>query len=614
MEITNLEVTPQFISRDFQNKVYDFLKENNDDRNILVLNAPTGAGKTYSFKFLEDTDGFSFIVMPNNFLIEEKMEEFGRIIDPKKIGILSSPSINNTLLENGLEKNKDSFLNAIFTSIYNRKIIITNPSFLFLIFYNFYWARVHGKRGGMIQELILRGLRTIIFDEFHVYSPDQRNRIISLNLALFGKLKFIYCSATLPENLEGDLSGLFGRERVITVQVIAGDNTEDLLRGKLNVEIYKATPSEIVTNNLKDLEEGNWCLIVNRIRTISELRDIILSAGIPSEDILTVSGFHDPERVAIRRMIEGDCRIVIASNIIEQGFNPNKKFTNFVIEQGKYDYNFLQRIGRVGRGMIEPSNVKISAESYFEFPSIFAVSFEEFTKRMTFNMKRDHYKFFPYRIGFYLAAFLHFTNSDVQSTIYENLGSLICFPTLMKCKVEFSRITELMEGLTCRRIEYIKNGISPPETKLMPEWWMRFIGSFSQFIRSDEKIDITDLTSIGKENSILKAELTRYGGIWARKNLQGSPSDDGKFLSKGFRKEVFKDFEVEVCGIPWKCIQVPLRDVEWQESDIIKDCIKKRLSGSAFSKGQLKEKAEALKHFVEMTAFPDRLDMRVVED
>ena len=139
MEHTPLEISPQFISRGFQNRIYDFLTDKSQDNKIMILNAPTGSGKTYSFKFLEDSEGFSFIVLPNNFLIEEKVQEFSKLIDGKKIGQLSSPSVRNALIDNGVEMNKESFLDYIFNSIYGKKIIITNPSFLFLVFYNFNW-------------------------------------------------------------------------------------------------------------------------------------------------------------------------------------------------------------------------------------------------------------------------------------------------------------------------------------------------------------------------------------------------------------------------------------------------------------------------------------------
>ena len=613
MEHTPLEISPQFISRGFQNRIYDFLTDKSQDNKIMILNAPTGSGKTYSFKFLEDSEGFSFIVLPNNFLIEEKVQEFSKLIDGKKIGQISSPSVRNALIDNGVEMNKESFLDYIFNSIYGKKIIITNPSFLFLVFYNFYWSRVHGRVGGMIQELITRGLKAIIFDEFHVYSPDQRNRIISLCLALYGKVKFIYCSATLPKNLESDLGQVFGMGQISTVHAVASDDTGDLLRGGLNVEIYKALLVEIVKHSLEDLKKGNWCLIVNRIRTISEIRDLIYDAGIPSEDVLTVSGFHDPERESIRMMIEGHGRIVIASNIIEQGFNPNKKFTNFIIEQGKYDYNFLQRIGRIGRGTSTPSKVMISAESYFEFNGQ-KVTFDYFTDRMTLNMKKEYYKFSPYRIGFYLAAFLHFTSQDVQSIIYDNLNNLGSFRSLIQTKKEFTRIIELIDGLEHKRSDYIKKGISLPETELIPNWWRAYIRSFARFIRSDEKIDIIDLTAPVQNNSVSKAIDTRYGEIWTRKNMEGSYLENGKFQSSGFRDEAFKDFELEICGIPWKCVRKKLRDIEWVESDIMKECIRDRIRSSAFSRGPLKEYGDALRSFVELTAFPERLDMKVIED
>jgi hypothetical protein len=143
---------------------------------------------------------------------------------------------------------------------------------------------------------------------------------------------------------------------------------------------------------------------------------------------------------------------------------------------------------------------------------------------------------------------------------------------------------------------------------------MTYIRSFARFIRSDEKIDIIYLTAPVQNNSVSKAIDTRYGEIWTRKNMEGSYLENGKFQSTGFRDEAFKDFELEICGIPWKCVRKKLRDIEWVESDIMKECIRDRIRSSAFSRGPLKEYGDALRSFVELTAFPERLDMKVIED
>ena len=153
-----------------------------------------------------------------------------------------------------------------------------------------------------------------------------------------------------------------------------------------------------------------------------------------------------------------------------------------------------------------------------------------------------------------------------------------------------------------------------PETELIPNWWRAYIRSFARFIRSDEKVYIIDLTVPGQESSVSKATNAKYGEIWTRKNMEGSYLENGKFLSTGFRDEAFKDFELEICGIPWKCVRKKLRDIEWAESDIIKECIKDRILSSAFAREPLKEYGDTLRSFVELTAFPERLDMKVIED
>ncbi|WP_162509364.1 hypothetical protein [Thermogymnomonas acidicola] len=62
----------------------------------------------------------------------------------------------------------------------------------------------------------------------------------------------------------------------------------------------------------------------------------------------------DLSRWSDREAALGNCfskRIVIASNIVEQGHNPPRDFMNFIISRGGYyGHNLRQRAGRVGEG------------------------------------------------------------------------------------------------------------------------------------------------------------------------------------------------------------------------------------------------------------------------
>jgi len=278
MENKKIEIRTeeQYINRDFQDRISEFLKDDQRKKKILVVDAPTGAGKTHAFKSLKDSSGITFLVLPNNFLIEEKYVEFAQndMIGSTYIAKLSRAVIDQTIENQGLKYNgnQESVLEAIDFILSNSslKLIITNPSILFLILYNYYWNKIH-KKGSHLSELIVKGLINLIFDEIHIYTKDQRNRILAINALLNENVKFGYSSATIPKDLLPTLNRVFGENSVeyVRAKTSSKNDSVSLLRGPVLVELFDVDPLSLPDSIVENLRENKWIIILNKIKTIN---------------------------------------------------------------------------------------------------------------------------------------------------------------------------------------------------------------------------------------------------------------------------------------------------------------------------------------------------------
>jgi CRISPR-associated helicase Cas3 len=601
----------QFIKRDFQNIISQFLLEQGGGRKVLVVDAPTGSGKTHAFSNLEKFEGITFLVLPNNFLIEEKFNEFVNrgSIAPNQIRKLSRSEIDYNIIKNGLGDKNDprSVLTAIEFILSGSKIVITNPSIIFLILYNHYWKKYHTK-GSHLVELIEAGMVNVVFDEIHIYNKDQRNRILSINALLSGNTKFVYTSATIPYDLLPTLKAIFGNDSIEYIKVTTTIESESstLLRGPINIRIIKHSPLDLPEDLLKRLKEDKWIIILNKIITINQFYKILMKNGFDKNEILLVSGYHDRNRQSVGIFKDGKARIIIASNIIEQGINPPKDYLNFIIEPGIYYYNFIQRIGRVGRGIQEQSYVVIPISNMVLPNEISKVNeFNDFVEKMSSIFKKEDISIIePKLLGYYIGNFISRFSNDERNKLKEIIGKLAGGSEIIRGVENFDTLnTIILEDKlsSCFTIQ-------PYLIEKIGKWWKSYNSTFQNFIKNESIVEIIDESITDKSDLPLASD---YNELWVMMYKEILSYQNGVYTLGEDRSEPFKEFEISLINVPFEEYgPKKFGDIQWKEREIIIGNLENYKSelincqtGKLFY--------QLLKDYLYSTAWPDRLIYKI---
>lgn len=617
MENKKIEIRTeeQYINRDFQDRISEFLKDDQRKKKILVVDAPTGAGKTHAFKSLKDSSGITFLVLPNNFLIEEKYVEFAQndMIGSTYIAKLSRAVIDQTIENQGLKYNgnQESVLEAIDFILSNSslKLIITNPSILFLILYNYYWNKIH-KKGSHLSELIVKGLINLIFDEIHIYTKDQRNRILAINALLNENVKFGYSSATIPKDLLPTLNRVFGENSVeyVRAKTSSKNDSVSLLRGPVLVELFDVDPLSLPESIVENLRENKWIIILNKIKTINSFYKRLREDGkIASSDIKLLSGYHERSRTSIKEFTEGKYRIMITSNIIEQGINPPKDYVNFIIEPGIYYYNFIQRIGRVGRGIDSTTRVIIPIGNVSIPPSLEEFNdFNQVVEEISKLLKREDESEIPLiGLGHYIGSLISSSRFDYdhRKKFKQIVGNLSGASEILK-GIEYFEIIEnfinKMNPKDCR-------GFTNSKIDSIKSWWKSYNYTFQNFIKSEELMQVVDESL--KEAGISDF-VTSYSEIWIHKNKDILGKVGNANIVGEDRNEEFKEFPVILKNIPFSERRDIFKNVEWNERRLILEGLQSyedKFRSCPNGKGIF----ELIKWFLVSTAWPDRILIKV---
>ena len=601
---------PSYIEKDghlrlFQAQMIDFY--NDIEKKIALVSAPTGSGKTYGFSLLGIDNKTTFIIFPNNLLSRETSDSL--IKSGQQVAILNAKEINRCMYE---FKGK-GFINftrrkAIEYILSNKKFIVTNPTIYFNLLKNTYDSF---SKEDMITTLIQNNVTTIIFDEFHVYSRDQAAKLISSIFLFRNDIKFVFSSATLPAYLKEMIDNLFGENRVSTIKVkkINEVKNSSILQGPLNVNIFKGSAESFVSENIELLKNENWFFILDSIRNIHNTRKELISLGIKKEEIIVISAYDDPsyeKYESLKNVKLNNARIVIGSNIVEQGINPPSNFTNFIIEPGYSCESFIQRAGRVGRNTLKSSNLIVAFESTVSsFPE--AQNIDElfsFFSNISFRKWND-IVLKEETIGTYLWFFINKLTPSAAKSIYENIkGSKVASKVYMANKINklFSNKDEVYK--TRRYIREINDII---------QWWNDFKDSVYKFISSDDSVSILDISEEFSDS--YEGFSTDYSNLWIKANKEILENNtDGFVIVRDFLESPNFDFQIKVYGIPFVNSGLTLRygDILFKGRSLIIDSFEKHTKMYINLPEDLNDLLINLKRVVKDTAGIERLRIEML--
>ncbi len=597
-----IELKPTYIDRDFQNKMVNFA---NSNKRVAILNAPTGSGKTYGFKKMILKNGFILILLPNNLLSQEVYYNFKEDID---VDILNSSSINNIIRyykNKGYENfNKDDAIKNIITG---KKIIISNPEIFYYIILNKY---KNGGKSDSITDFIINGLKMIIIDEVHIYSRDQISILLAILKLINPNLKIMFSSATIPEYFKQLIKNLFGESDIELIKVeryYESNEKNELLQGPISISIpEELDTSDFIKNNISLLKDGNWFIIADSIRNIDSIFNI-LKSNISSEQIALIDAFHDPEYKSYIDIFNKGPRIVIGSNIIEQGINPPKKFNNFIIEPGLDIKNFIQRFGRIGRNSDNTSNLIIVFKSSIANKEALVNinKFDDFIYFVSKKLPEKEEVLNPKYIGVYAALIANKFSFNLNRVARENIlktDKSIDFSKSFSDTENTLRIIKEING-DKDKFNRMRNDI---DLKNIIKWWDKYYQTIFRFIPEAKD---------GKGIDITNNEEFSYDSIWIHKNKNIISEENGFYIVNGYNNAPYWDFCVNVSGIPIDDLNKKYGDVSpYKARKLILKAMDQSFDINTGYDEEARRLIEGIKEIIRATADYERLTITIYDE
>lgn len=599
----NVQILPAYLP--LEGKYHLFQKQMSDvdcwKSDTLLVDAPTGSGKTYGFiQLAKKQQGRLLVVEPTTKLCRQLADDLEKegfspaIIDSKRITSEREPG-----------ENKLSTIKKM-VKLAREDVVITNPVQLSFLIYNYY----KGSKEDRVL-FLRRAFPLVAIDEWHAFNTHQMALILSIHyiMKLNDNAKFVYTSATPPFDAQ-DILKLAGIETEL-LPVEFGDTHGRKIRGHVTLSLYEGCCLNWVKEkeNMEKLADKRWILIFDRIRDLAQALELI-SAKYPG-DVTPLTGFHrrsahfpDPDTY------NWEHRIVLATNILELGVNPptskNKKYTRMVLDPGFSWQNTIQRFGRMGRNGID-AEIYLCNEGVIQLYPLQCLKDLETKKEITYRdfqkwcINSQHNVFFPElncrRVGIQLGVMLdRFEQWNLKKSVRETI------------------IDECLRG-GIKIVEKAKIGIEKfPKDQYMQrasyidEWWNDYMDSLSMFIKPEEKAKINF-------ESMEEEFVTMYGALWIHRNMIRKEN-----IWK-FRKKDNLDFHVYVTGIPFKeKALLPAERYLYQAREEIREAFFSQLKDDEgfemfLGKNALQKLRKALEPLIMNTASKDRLNIiEVIDD
>lgn len=591
--------------REFQSQTIDFVK--NGIERVAILDPPTGSGKTYSFRKIGELEKKAIIVLPNNLLANEVLKSFSN-----NAIVLNKSTIikNNNLRKRKYNLDRVRTSDTIEDMVSKNAYVLTNPTVFYYLLLNHY---SEGQKDDMLSRIVSRNVKTIIFDEFHIYSKDQISMIMGLVLIIPKSIKIIFSSAT-PQDYFLDLcNNVFNADQVRKISVKRTyDQTDqnDLLQGPIQLNIIGKSTHDFLTENIQLLNEGKWALILDSLRNVNRVEKI-LESRYSKDEIAIISAYHDPSYSSYSKSLENDSnlRIIISTNIIEQGINIDKQYTNFIIEPGLSINNTIQRIGRVGRGISSQSKIYFCLESGFLPPDAQGDTIDDIYnafRAMAFPKRVQPPN--PFGIGVYLSILLERLSGLAQSKIYGNLqgyGNKKVLAGLYSCRNVDETFSNDDGVRTIRR-----NCV--PEIMTIKKWWPVYKKTIYNFISDQsQKVNLTD-EEYDFEDNFLKTE---YDEIWINKNKDILSITDKGYVVGAFNKKPRYDFNIAIQNLPDGQRKMPYSEIAFSAKRTIMDDIKALVEGNyCVGNDKIELLIKDILSVVKETAGLERLKLEVIND
>jgi len=396
---------------------------------VIIIIAPTGAGKTFAFTFpviYAKNHNYipprGLIVAPTNALVEDMYSSFKRIVKTEKI-------TGSTLQKHGIERPKE-----LLNKVKSAEIVVTNPDIINFVIHGGYHIEKSGKRRHILNfqdwTEFFGKIDYVVFDEYHLYDEEQiaQQDLTDLGRIIQGKQRIHFIGVSQYYSL---YKWMFENGEI-----------RDDVKEKISEAIRSGKRVFLLFNSLREAK-----ITENKIRVLFPDAKIGVNTGFETRE----KDFNfNPE----------NCNIIITTSKAEVGVNYPVQLA--YIDSGKYLRNFLQRVGRIGRRgeeseiycitpvtVVEKVREYINGKngltmSYYEFVDMLNQSFEDirlkeeripvfagallwsiYNALKSYERRKvidDLIKEFPYsKILFKLDKLIEKSKKEIDEEIYENL-------------------------------------------------------------------------------------------------------------------------------------------------------------------------------------------------
>ena len=353
----NYTLPPQFIKYSdevvygrrlhaFQSALAHVMEQKED---CLVINAPTGAGKTFAFGLASGSSPDnpfggkvvkSLVLSPTNALISQTFKDLKEEWEAR----LSVVSFASKDLRTSGSKRAMEIMERIRTN----DITVTNPDIItLLIAGRYHWSSRDPRKERQWSD-VLKNISVMIFDEYHVYDEEEIAKIVAFMLISRATgnthIKFVFASATPNRKIVDLLKELGFPCKEIRETMFEDKLEEDDFRaskGKVKLTFTSAGIQDSITNELAN--QGRTLFLFDRIIGLEKGIARLHAAGF--DEFIEYSGFETRE--AMKREHTGQERFIMATSAAEQGLNMEVNIAH--IEPGLFLQNFWQRFGRAAR-------------------------------------------------------------------------------------------------------------------------------------------------------------------------------------------------------------------------------------------------------------------------